>query len=87
MSIDVTRFRRLKSTSSLKLLERKRAHLIKITVPAHSIVKTLYVNKHVWLGFLARSIDATFDYSPFQIAEKRLSNSIVPAVPTATHAW
>lgn len=43
----VTRFRRHKSTSSLKLFERKRAHLVKMTVPAHSIVKTLNVIKHV----------------------------------------
>ena len=45
--VDVTRFRRHKSTSGLKLLERKRAHLVKMTVPADSIVKTFNVVKHV----------------------------------------
>ena len=47
VELDVTRFRRHKSTSSLKLLERKRAHLVKMTVPADSIVKTFNVIKHV----------------------------------------
>lgn len=46
-NVDFTRFRRHKSTSSLKLLERKRAHLVKMTVPADSIVKTFNVIKHV----------------------------------------
>ena len=46
-SVDVTRFRRRRSTSGLKLLERKRAHLVKMTVPANSIVKTFNVIKHV----------------------------------------
>lgn len=45
--LDFTRFRRHKSTSGLKLLERKRTHLVKMTVPADSIVKTLNVVKHV----------------------------------------
>ncbi len=45
--MDVTRFHRHKSTSGLKLLERKRAHLVKMTVPADSIVKTFNVVKHV----------------------------------------
>ena len=45
--VDFTRFRRHKSTSSLKLLERKRAHLVKMTVPADSIVKTFNVIKYV----------------------------------------
>ena len=46
-NVDVTRFHRHKSTSGLKLLERKRAHLVKMTVPADSIVKTFNVVKHV----------------------------------------
>ena len=46
-TVDVTRYRRHISTSSLKLLERKRAHLVKMTVPADSIVETLNVIKHV----------------------------------------
>ena len=45
--MDVTRFCRHKSTSSLKLLERKRAHLVKMTVPTDSIVETFNVIKHV----------------------------------------
>lgn len=45
--VDVTRFCRHKSTSSSKLLERKRAHLVKMTVPTDSIVKTFNVIKNV----------------------------------------
>ena len=35
--MDVTRFRRHKSTSSLKLLERKGAHLVKMSYPRTEI--------------------------------------------------
>ena len=46
-SMDFTRFSRHKSTSSLELLERKRAHLVKMTVPADPIIKTFNVIKHL----------------------------------------
>lgn len=45
--VDFTRFSRRKSTSSLELLERKRAHLVKMTVPADPIIKTFNVIKHL----------------------------------------
>ena len=45
--LDFTRFCRHISTSSSKLLERERAHLVKMTVPADSIVKTFNVIKHI----------------------------------------
>ena len=45
--VDVTRFCRHISTSSSKLLKCHRAQLVKMTVPADSIVKPLNVIKHV----------------------------------------
>ena len=47
MCLDVTRFCRHISTSSSKLLKCHRAQLVKMTVPANSIVKPLNVIKHV----------------------------------------
>ena len=46
-SLDVTRVRRHISASSLKLLERHRAQLVKMTVPADSIVETFDVIKYI----------------------------------------
>ncbi|MFT5535356.1 MAG: hypothetical protein ACI802_003620, partial [Candidatus Paceibacteria bacterium] len=55
-------------------------------MPADSIVKTLYVIKHVGLGFLSASIDTPPDSFLLQAAEEGLCNCIVPTVSPATHA-
>ena len=44
--VDFTRFCRQTSTSKLKLFKRKRAQLVKMTVPSHSIIETLNVVKY-----------------------------------------
>ena len=54
-------------------------------MPADSIVETFNVTKHVWLGFLAGSIDVPFDSLLLQAAGEGLGNCIVPTVPSATH--
>jgi hypothetical protein len=45
--LDFTRFCRQTSTSNLKLFKCQRAQLVKMTVPAHSIIKTLNIIKRV----------------------------------------
>ena len=45
--LDFTRFRRHKSTSSLKLLEVHRTQLVDVAVSAGAIVKTLDVVEHI----------------------------------------
>jgi hypothetical protein len=86
LGLDITRFRRHKLTSSLKLLKRKRTRLVEMTLSTDSIVKTFNVVKHVGLGFMAGGIDATLDSLHLCAAEEGLGNRSVPAVPASTHA-
>ena len=55
-------------------------------MPADSIVKTLYVIKHIRLGVLPGGVDVAFDSLFLQAAEERFGNCIVPAVSPATPA-
>ena len=55
-------------------------------MPADSIVKILNVIKHIRLGFLAKSIDMSFDALLLHAAEEGLGNCIIPTVSSATYA-
>ena len=84
--MDFTRFRRQISTSSSKLLECKRAHLVKMTVPKDSMVETINLIERIRFGVLPGGVGVAFDFLFLQAFEEQLDNRIAPTAPLAANA-
>ncbi len=63
------------------------ADLIQVLVTPGSIVEALDVIEDFRLGLSSGAVDLFLDFFALEIAEERFSYRVVPAIPTATHAW
>ena len=63
------------------------AELIEVFMASDTIVETFDVIEYFRLGLSSGAVDLFLDFFALEIAEERFSYRVVPAIPTATHAW